>query len=227
MKAVFRSVLLTILVVALFGCLSFRTGYEVQISGFGRPDSNNAPDKYLLLPAEKDISLNDLQFVEYARYVDYALAHRGYLKANSISDATEIVFVYYGIGNPQEHQYTFSLPASAEIDASSATTSNSFGIYGKWGSYGATTTYATSGTYFRYASLSAVDLAKWNENQQLVEVWRMEISSIGSSFDLRSVFPVMIAASENYLGRNTGKAIIRTMKDEDPEVVEMRSANTP
>jgi hypothetical protein len=55
----------------------------------------------------------------------------------------------------------------------------------------------------------------------------MEVFSIGSSLDLRSVFPIMIAASESYFGRNTGKAIIRTMKDEDPEVVDMRSMNTP
>ena len=226
MKA-FRSAFPIILVVVLFGCMSFQTAYEVQISGFERRDYDNAPHKYLLLPAEKDVSQNDLQFVEYAKYVDFALAKRDCLRVDSIPDATEVIFLYYGIGNPQEHQYTFSLPASGETDDSSSPGVDTLGIYGKWGSYGGTKTSAPGAGYFRYASLSAVDLTKWSESQEVVEVWRMEISSIGSSSDLRDVFPVMIAACEGYLGRSTGKAIIRTMKDEDPEVVEMRSANTP
>jgi hypothetical protein len=82
-------------------------------------------------------------------------------------------------------------------------------------------------TYFRFVSLSAVDITKWNANQQVIELWRMEIFSTGSSFDLRSVFPVMIAASKEYLGKNTGKAITLTLRDEDPEVVDIRAVSTP
>lgn len=69
--------------IALFGCLStpVRTVVQVQVSGYARAGYSAATQKYLILPAEKGISPDDLEFSEYASYVDYALGKEGFQKA--------------------------------------------------------------------------------------------------------------------------------------------------
>jgi len=230
----------------MFGCLSLLPPrFEVQLSGRSSPSTT--AQKYLILPAEKGISLDDLEFSEYAKYVDYALSKAGFQKASSPDDATVVVFLSYGIGNPEEHQYSIRLPVYGQTGVSSSTTTGTVNTNGNGGtdtpqpqfvgpapgtttytpSYGITGYQNVSGTYvtyFRYIALSAVDLVQYRENQQVVEVWRMEISSTGYSNDLRRVFPVMIAASENYLGTNTGQALSRTLTEDDPNVVEIKAS---
>ncbi|HVP18544.1 MAG TPA: hypothetical protein VMU36_06060 [Spirochaetia bacterium] len=170
--------------------------------------------------------MNDLEFAEYAKYVDYALSKAGHQKAKSIDDASEAIFLYYGIGNPGPHRYTFWLPGSDTTESSSLTAPDNIIAYGTWGISGVGGDQQNQGSC-RYISLSAVDLVKYKEERHVLESWRMEISSTGSSNDLRLVFPVMIAASENYLGQDTRKILYRTLTDEDPQVVDMRAVGVP
>ncbi len=206
----------------LFGCMTAPSRYDVEMNGLARSDPGAVDHRYLLLPSDSSVSLNDLEFTEYARYVDHALGKAGYQKASEVDDATEAIFLYCGIGNPQEHTYTFWLPDSDQPESSSLTPPDNIRAYGTWG----TRTSQDHGNC-RYISLSAVDLVKYKEDQQVVELWRMEITSLGSSHDLRRVFPAMIAASEKHLGRNTGRILDRTVTDQDQDVVEIRAVNAP
>ena len=58
------SVLILALGIALFGCPStpVRTVVQVQVSGYARAGYSAATQKYLILPAEKGISPDDLEF---------------------------------------------------------------------------------------------------------------------------------------------------------------------
>jgi hypothetical protein len=190
------------------------------------------------LPAEKNVHPSDLEFEEYARYVDYALGKQGYQKASSADEAGLVIYLTYGIGNPEKNEYTITLPIYGQTGVSSSTTTGTINSYGNWGTYTGTTTYTPSYgvtgyqnvqgsyvTYFRYMSLSAVDLQQYRKSQEIVELWKVKVSSTGSSGDLRTVFPAMVAASEKYLGRNTGKAISITILESDSEISAVRAAN--
>ena len=73
--------------------------------------SSDAVDKksFILIPGNKDTTVNDLQFKEYAAYISRALVLRGFVPAESIEVAHLAIFVVYGIGNPKQHQYSYSL----------------------------------------------------------------------------------------------------------------------
>ena len=218
----FLPVVLAATTILLFGCMTAPSRYDIEMNGFARSDSGAADHRYLLLPSDSGVSLNDLEFTEYAGYVDHALGKAGYQKASEADDATEAIFLYCGIGNPQEHKYTFWLPDSDQTQSSSLTLPDNIPAYGTWG----TRTSQDQGSC-RYISLSAVDLVKYKENQQVVELWRMEMISFGSSHDLRRVFPLMIAASERHLGQNTGRILDETVTDQDRDVVEIRAVSVP
>ena len=149
-----------------------------------------------------------------------------------------VVFLSYGIGNPEEHQYSVTLPVYGQTGVSSSTTTGTVNTFGNWGTYTGTTTYTPSYgitgyrnvsgtyvTYFRYIVLSAVDLVQYRENQRIVEVWKTKMSSVGYVGDLRRIFPAIIAASEQYIGRNTGIAVNTSIFEADPEVGNVRSVN--
>ena len=56
--------------------------------------------RYLLLPGNQGTTPDDLEFLEYARYVDTALAPLGFLKATSEQEADIAIFVSYGVSAP-------------------------------------------------------------------------------------------------------------------------------
>jgi hypothetical protein len=238
MSTVCKIVIVIMVALLSLGCSTMKSTYYVDVTGFSKSDFGSEPVRYALAPADKHIGGNDLQFEEYCRYVDSALIKNGYLKAESFDDATVAIFFYYGIGNPEEHQYSYSLPLSEQTGVSSPSIEDTHNCSDDCGNSKGTAAHTAeyeiaryqqlqenNATYYRYLSLSAIDLQKYREDQQVIELWRMEVSSTGSSSDLRVVVPVMVAASAKYIGKNTGKAISISVKDDDPAVIEMRSHN--
>jgi len=220
------------------GCSTIKSTYYVDVNGFSRSNVTSQTVRYMLAPADKNISRNDLQFEEYCRYVDSAMIKNGYVKADSLEDATIVVFFYYGIGNPEEHQYSYFLPMGEQTGVSPSRTEDAITGVDDNGTSQETAAHVpqygitryqqrqeSNAAYYRYLSLSAIDLQKFRDDQHISELWRMEVSSTGSSSDLRVVVPVMVAASAKYIGKNTGTAISISLNDDDPAVIEMRSHN--
>jgi hypothetical protein len=182
---------------------------------------------YILLPGNKDTLVTDLQFQEFASYVHKALALRGFRSAQRDQTAETVIFLAYGIGDPQTHQYSYSLPVFGQTGVSGSTTTGSF--YG--GSFSSTTTYTpTYGVtgyttqvgsitlYSRFIRLQAYDLSVYDRTKKLEEVWRSNIVSVGRFGDLRRVFPVMIAGSAKHLATNTGQWVEITLDEQDASV---------
>ena len=238
MSTTCKIVIVIMVVLLSLGCSTMKSTYYVDLTGFSRSDLTSGPVRYTLAPADKNVSRNDLQFEEFCKYVDSAMIKNGYLKAESIDDATVVIFFYYGIGNPKEHQYSYSSSMFEQTAVSSSSTEDATNSSEDSGTSQGTATHTPQHgitryqqmqenniNYYRYLSLSAIDLQKYKEDQQITELWRLEVSSTGSSSDLRIVVPVMVAASEKYIGKSTGKAISISVKDDDPAVIEMRSQN--
>lgn len=203
-------------------------------------DSISAPKtmpkhSYILLPGTKEVDDSDLQFREYASYVQRALAEKGFVKTNNFNEANIAIFLMYGIGDPQKHQYTYSLPLWGQTGVSSSSTYGTVNTYGSTATYSGTTTYTpsygvvgstmhtgTRVTYFRYFILDALDLDEYRRTKKEVQLWKTTVTSTGSSGDLRQVLPVMIGASKEYFGTNTGKKLKVILHENDKRVLQVK-----
>lgn len=203
-------------------------------------DSISAPgvgDKtaYVLLPGLKDVNEGDLQYQEYASYVDRVLQSNGYTKAPSFQEADIAIFLGYGIGDPETHQYTYSLPTWGQTGIASSNTYGAVSTYKNTKTYSGTTTYTpTYGvtgstthigsytTFFRYMFLDAFDLEEYRTTKKEKQIWKTTVTSTGSSDDLRRVFPVLVAASKPHIGTNTGKKVTVILKEADQRVAEVK-----
>lgn len=227
------SVLLVLLTAV--GCVTMQPlRYHVNVDSINDPTAP-ARTKYILLPGNKDTSTNDLQFKEYAAYINRALISHGLTPVETSEKADLAVFVIYGIGNPQEHQYSYSLPVWGETGVSSSNTYGTLSMYGNYGTYSGTTTYnPTYGikgytshigsytTYFRFLVLDALDLAEYKQTKKEIQLWKTTITSTGSSGDLRRVFPFMVTASMPHIGTNTGQQIEVILEENDPAVLNVK-----
>ncbi len=220
-------------VLLLSGCATIQPQFHVRVDSI----SGEKPDKssYILLPGNKDTKAEDLQFKEYVAYVNRALIKQGFVPAESFEKANVAIFLVYGIGDPQEHQYSYSLPTWGQTGVSSSYTTGTISSYGGYGSYSGTTTYTpTYGvtgstthigsytTFFRFMVLDAVDLDEYKKSKKEVQLWKTTVTSAGSSGDLRRVFPILVAASQQYVGKNTGQKVEVNLYEEDERVIEIK-----
>lgn len=229
-------VILASVVAATFlsGCATTpqRQGYTVSVNGLAAQASNSAVS-FVILPGDTNVTATDLQFQEYAAFVERAMSQRGFSRAPSFESADMAIFLTYGIGEPKEHVYSYSLPTFGQTGISSATTYGNISgsAYGS-ANYSGTTYYTpsygitgysshsgTAVTYTRRIFIEAVDLPTHRSQNKLLQLWKTAIVSVGSSGDLREVFPVMVGAASTYLGSNTGQVRTVTLHENDPRVL--------
>ncbi len=237
-----KIVAVVFVLILFYGCAT-KPKYIVNVSSIG---NTHQKMKYVLMSGLKNISTTDLEFQEYAKYINKALQKKGFIKSY-FKNANIAIFLSYGISKPQKHTYSYSIPIYGQTGISSATTYGTSNTYGTLNTYGNTgyysgntysnaTTYYTpkygikgyqSGigeyiTYTRYFELSAVDLEYFKITKKNKQLWKTTVISTGSSGDLRRVFPVLVAASERYIGLNTGKQIKIQLYEDDKKVLELK-----
>jgi len=222
--------ILLVVTLVVSGCATTQLKFSVRVDSI----RGGAVDKssYILLPGDKDTKAEDLQFKEYAAYVNRALIKQGFYPAESFEKANIAIFLMYGIGDPKEHQYSYSIPTWGQTGVSSSYTAGTISSYGGYGSYSGMTTYTpTYGitgstthtgsytTYFRFMVLDAVDLDEYKKSKKEVQLWRTTVTSTGASDDLRLVFPILVAASQQYVGKNTGQKVEVDLYEDDERVL--------
>jgi hypothetical protein len=179
---------------------------------------------YVVATGNEGVSGDDPQFQEYARYVMHALDATGSYQHPEGFDADVAVVVAYGVGNPEEHRYSRSIPVFGQTGVSSHW-NYTYGhpVYKpKYGITGYRTEVDVQATYLRYIVLYALDLRAYNSTNELVPLWKTTITSRGSSKDLRKVFPAMIAAAIPYIGTNTARQVSLSIREDDSRVVEVK-----
>lgn len=198
-----------------------------SVSALARSDAQEKR-KFLLLPGEEGVAEMDLQFLEYAGYVRRLLGETGFVPASSVDDADAIVFLSYGIGDPKEHVYSYSVPVWGQTGVSSSYTT---GTVSTNGSYSGSTTYVptygvtghsshvgTYTTYTRFMRVAAFDAREYVKSQKLIQVWTTTVVSTGSSGDLRRVFPYMAAACRRLVSVSTPESVKISVPEGDPYV---------
>jgi hypothetical protein len=63
--------------------------------------------------------------------------------------------------------------------------------------------------------------------KKTVSVWRTDVMSRGRSGDLRSVFPVLVAAATPHFGKDTKKQVVVDISEGDKRVEQIKAEANP
>lgn len=226
MKKTIRAVFLIFSLAFFLSSCATTKHFTVQIDSIGS-DLYQEQKTYIAVPTDKDVSADDLRFKEYAGYIRKILAKKGYMEVNSTDDANIIVYLTYGVGDPELHTYAYSLPVYGQVGiiASPGPAPGNPGQPPRkppfehfspiFGIVGTKTEYQTVTTYFRYCKIEAFDLSLYRTTNTEKQLWSTIITSRGESDDLRMVMPYMIAAAENYIGVDTGRKVEVVIDEKD------------
>lgn len=194
-----------------------------NVDALTTPDAQNKR-RFVILPSNKDVGEQDLQFIEFKTYVEKVLINRGFSKANTLQDGDMVLFLSYGVGEPQMHQYSYEVPVW-----------NDMGYYPyysrRYRYYPMMSTYYTQhiesyALYKRYLLLEAYDMAAYLQKQTPRQLWKITVQSQGQSNDLRLTFPYMATAMQPYIGTNTGHMITVDVDEVNPVLRQIMISNT-
>lgn len=87
----------------------------------------------------------------------------------------------------------------------SSTTTTRTNVTPSFGVSGYRQQTSTYTKYFRYVTLSSYDLNEYKANEKEKIAWNTNITSEGSSDDLRKVIPYMVAVAASYIGKSSGE----------------------
>ncbi len=183
----------TLSLVALVGCGGHAT-YNVRVNGLSEP--NPSGKSFVLRSGVSNVSETDLQFREFAATTEQALVRAGF-DPTTPERADLVVFLSYGIGAPRTSYDVTTDIFRREIVAITE--------------------------YTRWVVVEAMDAKAWRDSQRTVQTWKTTITSAGVTTDLRTMFPVLIAAGQAYFAKDTGRVIARAIDDDDPALLEINA----
>ena len=142
-----RIVLLGILSASLFGLMGCGgIKFRAAVNALAAPDALEQR-RYVLISGAEDISEQDLEFQEFAEYIEIALGRQGFQPISDPEQADAVIVLGYSVGDPETHLYTYSIPHWGQTGYSSATTYGSASTTGSASSYGGYTNYQGTTNY--------------------------------------------------------------------------------
>jgi hypothetical protein len=135
--------------------------------------------------------------------------------------------VGYGIGEPEQSQYTYSMPifgtTPTGVYTLNATSTNNGGTTQLDGTLTQQRALAVTGysthtnirtNYTRHLELYAVNLSEYQLTGEVLPVWQSTVVSRGSNGDLRYVFPYLVAALDGLVGIDSGSSVNVTVRQD-------------
>jgi hypothetical protein len=176
---------------------------------------------YQILPGNTGINSNDLQFKEYAGLLVNVMAMQGYTYASASQPADMEVYLSYGIGEPEKHTYSYTVPVWGQTGTdvysqtntvinpanTQSTQYSTTYVEPQYGVTGYTEQTGEYTSYKKYVILDAYDIKSGTQGSKLKEVWKVSLAGSGKINDLRKIYPALLAASVNYIGTSTGEVI--------------------
>lgn len=195
-----------------------------DIDALATPEAQNKRH-FAIVPAKKDINPLDLQFLEFKGYVEKALQQRGFIKVDQLQQGDVVVYLNYGVGDPQTQQYSYEVPIWN--DYVYYPYSRRYGFYPRmsYGIAGYTQRIETYKVYTRYLTLEAYDMEAYLNQQAAKQLWKISVQSQGQSNDLRFVFPYMVTAMQPYLGGNSGHMLSVDIDEFNPLLRDIQLGN--
>ena len=202
------------IIIILF-ILTFTTGctiipkYRVTIDAITAPNITVSPSTYELKALDKNKDTNSLRFQQYATPLAQLLHEKGYLKVEGNEKPKQIIYFDYGIEKLKEERETYIEPDIITFSFGFGYPYGAFGYYDQFYHpfYYRNRYHTYTNTYYnRYITILA-------KEQSTKELWRVDVSSVGESRNLRKIIPLLIKASKPYLGTTTKEPIELVIKD--------------
>ena len=193
------------------GC-SVTPKYHLTVDAVTAPNISIKPStSYIIEVVKKDTNKNSLAFQKFSTKLHEVLGQRGFVQPYASHLAQQIIYFDYGLEKVNEATETYTEP---NISFTMGWGFPYAGYYGNHyhpfydGFYGGSyRTYTKTHIYYnRYITL----LAKDPSNKEL---WRVDVSSIGESKNLRKIIPLLIEASKPYIGKNTAEPVKVVVKE--------------
>lgn len=230
--AYFRAARLGFIAAASVFVAGCGTTYTVKVDSLAKPNAQEAVS-YEIQNKNPMVSEDSLRYKEAKDYVKTALSGRGLYEAPDKVKADIVVDLDYGIKPPESRRETVSEPVYITIPGQIrtervqvGTDANGRPIYQTVTVQDPPTTefagfreyQVTVTVYEKYLRLTARENAPAQEGKPPAEIWTVDVTSEGQSRDLRKNLPILVAASIDYIGKDTqGQKSIK-IKDTDRDV---------
>jgi hypothetical protein len=213
----------------LAGCA---TTHEVKIDSLAKPNAENAIS-YEIKNRNPLVTDDSLRYKEAANMVKTALSGKGMYEAPPNTKPDLVVNLDYGVGPPQQRKETVSEPVYITVPGQIRTERVQVGTDSQGRPIYQTVTVQDPPTtefagfreymvtvvvYEKYLKLSALENKEAAEGRPQQEVWTVDVTSEGESRDIRRNLPVLVAATIDYIGKDSqGQKTIR-IKDSNSDI---------
>ena len=213
----------------LAGCA---TTHELKIDSLAKPNAEPAIS-YEIKNKNPLVADDSLRYKEAAGYVKTALSGKGMYEAPPNTKPDLVVDLDYGVGPPQMKREMVSEPVYITLPGQIRTERVQVGTDSQGRPIYQTVTvqdpprtefagfreyFVTVVVYEKYLKLSARENKEAAEGRPPSEIWTVDVTSEGESRDIRKNLPVLVAASIDYIGKDTqGQKTIR-IKDSSSDI---------
>jgi hypothetical protein len=222
------SVIAAAIAFVLAGCST-----SVTVDSLAKPGAEKSIS-YTIRNKNPLVTEDSLRYKEAAGFVKTALSGKGMYEAPENVKADLVVNLDYGVGPPELRRETVSEPVYIQVPGETrtervqvGTTATGQPIFQTIVVQDPPTTQLagyrdyvyTSVVYEKYLKLSALSTEQVAEGRPPSEVWTIDVTSEGESRDIRKNLPLLVAASIDYIGKDSqGQQQIK-IKDGDSKVV--------
>lgn len=214
---------------AAAGC---QTTTEVKVDSLAKADAASAVS-YQIKNKNPLVADDSLRHKEAAGFVKTALSGRGLYEAPPGVKPDLIVELDYGVGPPQVRRETVSEPVYVNVPGQVRTQTVQVGVDSQGRPIYQTVMVQdppsqqlagyrdyqiTYVVYEKYLRLTARQNAEGVEGRPPAEVWTIDATSEGETRDLRKTLPILVAASIDFVGKDSkGQKTVR-LQDADKDV---------
>jgi len=191
---------------------------------------------YVLTSAMDDIDAKDLFFQEFSHYFELVLQKQGYIKVQAKKEADIEILFGYGISDGMTDIATFSWPIydtiggesititenSTDASGNVITTTRTIYIPPRIARVGTSIEAKSYTSFNRTAILEARKTVKAGETGDAL--WKLLISSVGASNDIRGVMPYLATAAAMYIGKNAREKREVIIEHNNPLLLELKNA---
>lgn len=189
--------------------------YKVQVDSLAR-EGAEAAISYRIENKTPGGEVSTPSPEEAAAYLRTALSGRGFYEAPTSVKPDVVVVIDYGISPRQERRFV-SEPVYSEETRRVVEHGN-----GDFESVPPPIKYVQKTivviTYEKYLRLTAGEDATAAADRPAKGIWRVDVTSVGQSDDLAKYLPVLMAASIDYIGRDSHGVKKIKLKDSDADV---------
>ena len=205
MKNCFFSKIIVIVLTVAFPHMLRAVTIETHVNSFGT--YNFSGKHFCMLSNMENVSNDDVEFKEYAKYISYAFQMRGGIEVSPLSDSAEIcILLGYDIKDAS-YIRTISEPVWGQTNVASVTArTNSLGTNYYYNYNYGVVSYKQSqqlvNKFNRYVDLFVYEMSPKDKGNQKM-VWKAYAKSEGSMDNLFRVFPFMAFTLYNVIGKTT------------------------